>query len=73
MHPQKSFSLGKLHSQRFCIFPMGSKIYCLVIMVGKHSIIFIIATNVCEKVCIMLIIIPLSMELMPVVFALLLK
>lgn len=47
---------------------MGSQIYCLLIMIGKCSIIFIIETNV----CIMLIIIPLSMEFMPVVFALLL-
>ena len=29
---------------------MGSQIYCLVIMVGKHSIIFIIETNVCVSV-----------------------
>ena len=57
MHSQKKFCLWKLHNQRFyfffrdsIFFPMGSQIYCLLIMIDKCSIIFIIETNVCISV-----------------------
>lgn len=69
MYPQKSFSVSKLHNQSFYFFPMVGQIHCLLITVNNDKET---GHHLLQKPVCVVITVPTSVGLIPVLFAALL-